>query len=457
MKKGEPKNNIIKKTSLLVDYANVDALESKILPFREQINVYNRWLEKRLDEVLPKLMKRENIDMWIVLAKEYNEDPVLMSLLPFDMFSARRRMILVFSLQADATVESMVLSRPGIGLDDFYTGVWTNPKGQNWKAGPGNLDLAGKGGPETQLECLNRIIKERNPAKIGINISPHFAFGDGLSHSQFVAFSEEINSEFQTRFVNAERLCIGILETRLEEEVAAYTGIVQLAHALIKEAFSSRVVIPGVTTNADCKYYMLQKAFDLSLKPWFDFSVSITRKGVGEIHDETVILPGDILHCDIGINYLGLCTDTQENAYVLRMDEVDAPEDLKQAMKNTNRLQDIVVEQCVIGRSGNDVLARSRKQAQAEGLRPCIYTHPIGVHGHGAGPTIGLWDMQDGVPFQGDYPVYENTFYSLELNNITFVESWDMDVKFCAETDIAVLKSGVYYVAGRQENFHLIK
>lgn len=450
--------NISKETSILFDYANVDSFKNKLLPFREQIKVYNTWLKKRLETVLPQIMKRENIDMWIVVAKEYNEDPVLLSLLPLEMFSARRRMILVFFRKKDGTVERLILSRPGIGLDDYYTGVWTNPKGQNWVAGPSNLGVEpGKGGPETQLECLNRVIKERNPARIGINVSPNFAFGDGLTHSQYLDLTQHLDKEVQAKFVDAERLCLGYLETRLEEEVAAYTGIVQLAHGLIKEAFSSRVVLPGVTTNWDCKYYMLQKAFDLNLKPWFDFSVSIIRKGVGQINEEAVILPGDVLHCDIGIKYLGLSTDTQENAYVLKMNETDAPADLKLAMKNTNRLQDIVVENCLIGLSGNEVLKRSRKQALKEGLRPCIYTHPIGVHGHGAGPTIGLWDMQEGVPFQGDYEVNENTFYSLELNNITFVESWNMDVKFSAETDIAVLKEGTYYVAGRQENFHLIK
>ncbi len=452
----------ISKEEFLIKVPSVDELKSKILPYRRQEELTDKWLLKRLDTVLPKVMARSGIDLWVVACREYNEDPVLKSLTPRAMMSARRTTILVFNLKKDGTVSRMALTRPGVGLDGFYEGVWTNPKGAGWADSDelmpfGNkLDKYGNP-PETQWECLNRVIKSCNPQKIGLNISKDFAFGDGLSAHLYKEILNCLDKDMKGRIVSAENICIGWLETRTEEEMAAYTGIVQIAHALIAEAFSSKVVLPGVTTNRDVKYYMLQKLTDLGLVPWFDFEISIRRAGVGAVDGDDVILPGDILHCDVGLTYLGLCTDTQENAYVLKQGETDVPEELKQVMKTANRLQDIVCENFKQGRSGNEILALSRKQAIEEGIQPCIYTHPIGYHGHGAGPTIGLWDMQGGVPGQGDYPLYNDTVYALELNVKCHVESWNTTLTFGAETDVLFTGDKTYYLAGRQENFHLIK
>ena len=268
---------------------------------------------------------------------------------------------------------------------------------------------------------------------------------------------DAIDEEYKDRIVEADGVCVGWLETRCPEEMAAYTGIMQIAHTMIAEAFSSKVVLPGVTTNEDVKYWMMQKVIDLGLQPWFDFEVSIRRAHVGEVEGEAVILPGDILHCDVGLKYLNLCTDTQENAYVLKQDETDVPEELKEVMRTVNRLQDIVISHYKEGRSGNEILALARKQAIEEGINPCIYTHPIGFHGHAAGPTIGLWDMQGGVPGQGDYTMYNDTAYSLELNCKCEVKSWDVTLTFGAETDVLFTGDKTYYLAGRQDHFHLIK
>jgi len=440
---------------------HVKDLATKIMPYRDQERVRNAWLKKRLQTVLPRVMKRSGIDLWVVCCKEYNEDPVLTTLVPCAMMTARRTTMLVFHLQEDGSVRPMAITRPGVGLEGYYEAMWTNPKGYNWDESksmmPDASSVEKKSQPETQWECLNRVITDCNPKKIGIDISDTFAFADGLSHSLYTQMMDCFSEENKAKVVSAEKVCIGWLETRTEEELAAYNGIVQIAHAIIDEAFSSRVVLPGVTTNADVKYFMMQMAYDLGINPWFDFEVSIRRAKVGEIAEETVILPGDMLHCDIGIRYLNICTDTQENAYILKADETDAPQYLKDAMKRCNRLQDIVIGNFVEGRTGNEILAMSREQAIAEGIDPCIYTHPIGYHGHGAGPTIGLWDMQGGVPVQGDYPLYNDTCYSLELNCKADLPEWEVEIAFCAETDIIFTGDKVYYAAGRQDAFHLIK
>lgn len=437
-------------------------MKAKIYPYRDQEKIRNNWLKKRLETVLPRVMKRAGIDLWVVACNEYNEDPVFTTLVPMSMPTARRLTILVYHLQKDGTVRPMSLTQPGVGLDGYYEAVWTNPKGQNWDTAseimPDNTGkITKQTPPETQWECLNRVISECAPEKVGINISNTFAFSDGLSHSLYQAMMDNLSEENKKKIVSAEKVCVGWLETRTEEEMAAYNAIMQIAHAMVDEAFSSRVIVPGVTTNYDVKYYMIHQTIKLGLQPWFNYEVSVRRKDVGEITDETVIMPGDLLHCDVGFRYLGLCTDTQENCYILRNGETDAPEFLKEAMRQVNRLQDITVSYFKEGRTGNEVLALARKQALEEGLEPCIYAHPIGYHGHGAGPTIGLWDMQGGVPGRGDYQLYNDTAYSLELNVGYDIKEWNIHIALGAETDILFTDDEVYYLAGRQDHYHLVK
>ncbi len=450
------------KETFIVEKESVDTLKKKILPYRQREQVLDGWLRKRLDTILPMVMKRSGIDCWVVANNEYNEDPVLKAIVPCAMMNARRLTILVFHLEEDGTVSRLALTRPNVGLDDFYTSVWTNPKGQNWGDSATLMPFGKDNGvktsqPETQMECLNRVLKELNPNKIGIDVSDTFAFADGLSHSLYVRITDALDDDLKEKLCSAENICVGILETRLDEEMEAYTGIMQIAHTLIGEAFSSKVIIPGVTTNDDVKYFMLEKCHELDLEPWFDFEVSVRRANVGEVEGCTVIHQGDLLHCDVGFRYLNLCTDTQENAYVLKHGETDAPEELKHVMETVNRLQDITIGEYVEGRTGNEVLAAALKKAKEEGIVPCIYTHPIGYHGHAAGPTIGLWDMQGGVPGGGDYPLYNNTAYSLELNCKCDVPSWNINLTFGAETDVLFKDGKVYYLAGRQDSFHLIK
>lgn len=420
-----------------------EAYRDKILPLREQAAVVNRWLAKRLDTVLPEIMSREDFDLWIVTAREYNEDPVIMTLLPAPAMYARRRTILVFAAREDGTVERLTLSRYGFG--DFYAPVW-DPE------------------IEDQWACLGRLVRERDPAKIGINVSETFAFGDGLSHSEYLLLLDALGPEYAARTAGAERLSVGWLERRLPEEIEAYPGIVEVAHAVVGEAFSGKVVLPGVTTTGDLAWWMRQKVSDLGLHSWFQPSVTIQacelpvpRAGQGSAGRRILIRPGDLLHCDFGLVYLGLCTDTQHNAYVLRPGESSAPGGLEAALATANRLQDIHLEEMVAGRTGNDVLRSARSRAAAEGIKGSIYSHPLGYHGHGAGPTIGLWDRQDGVPGRGDYPLFEDTCYSIELNVRQEVPEWEgREVRMALEDDVVFTGGRSYWLGPRQERLYLI-
>ena len=415
-----------------------DAYRGKILPLRLRAEVRNGWLKQRLETVLPEVMRREGLDMWIVVAREYNEDPVIMTLLPEPMMYARRRTILAFHLKDDGTLERLVLSR--YGIKDFYEGVWDPDE-------------------EEQYDCLGRVVKERDPKAIGINISETFAFGDGLTHSEHRLLSAALEEEYIGRTRHAERLTVGWLERRIKPEIEAYPGIVEITHAIVKEAFSGRVIHPGITTTDDVVWWMRQKMLDLGLQAWFQPSVDVQAQGQKyDAEDKRkLIRPEDLLHCDVGFYYLGLATDIQQNAYVLDVGEIDAPEGLKAALSDANRLQEIHAEEMVAGRTGNQILKAALDRAKGEGINASIYTHPLGYHGHAAGPTIGLWDRQEGVPGRGDYELFEDTCYAIELNAKREVPEWGgQEVRMALEQDAVFTGGKLHFMAGRQTRLHLI-
>ena len=414
-----------------------------ILPMRERAEVVDRILEKRLEEVVPDLMRREGIDMWVISAREYNEDPVIKTMLPATWLAARRRTILVFH-DSGTEVERFAVARYDIG--SFFPGAW-DPEEQ----------------PD-QWGRLANLIAQKDPAQIAINRSATFALADGMADSEYDGFLEALPEKYHQRIVSGENLSVGWLETRIEEEMQIYPMICRIAHQIIAEGLSEKAIQPGVTTSEDVEWWYRERIRELNLVTWFHPSVSIQRADAPDTRGEfssrpesDVILPGDLLHVDFGITYLRLNTDTQQHAYVLKPGENMAPAGLSKALAVGNRLQDILTSHFVEGRSGNEILLASREQAIQEGIIPSIYTHPIGFQGHGAGPTIGLWDQQDGVPGKGDYPLYANTAYSIELNARTTVEEWDgKEVRIMLEEDAFFDGSSTWYIDGRQKELLLI-
>jgi Xaa-Pro aminopeptidase len=403
---------------------------------KDRAAVVDNWLKIRLERVLPEIMRRENFDMWLVICREYNEDPVYLTLVPFTSLAARRLTMLVFYDRGEQGIECLAVSR--YGIRGFYEAVWN----------PEEMD---------QWDCLAKVIKDRNPKRIGINESEHFAFGDGLSAYLKKRLVKALGPEYSSRLQPAERLAVGWLETRTPEELEVYPQIVSIAHQIIAEAFSNRVITPGITTTQDVVWWMRERYRELRLTTWFQPSVSIQRSKDSP-YTGNVIHRGDLLHCDIGIIYLRHNTDTQEHAYVLREGEQDCPHGLKDALKLGNRLQDILMAEFKEGRTGNEILTAALAKAKAEGLKAQIYTHPLGYHGHGAGPTIGLWDRQDGVPGKGDYPLFYDTCYAIEINIKRSLPEWGgQEIRIALEQDAAFTKTGIYFLDGRQTRFHLIK
>jgi Xaa-Pro aminopeptidase len=415
----------------------------EILPLRQQADIIDAWLKIRLDSLIPELMERENFDMWLVACREYNEDPVVMTMIPATSMSSRRRTILAFCRNEDGTVDRLTLSR--YGYADFYEPVW-NPD------------------EEEQHECLARIIKERDPQRIGINTSKTFAFGNGLAHIEYQLIRDAVGDEIASRFESAERLCVGWLERRIPDEIYAYPRIAKIGHQIIAEAFSTQVIHPGITTTDDVVWWMRQTMHDMGLEAWFHPTIDIQAEGFsftginsGDAVQRDVIMQGDLLHCDMGFYYLGLATDQQQHAYVLKPNETDTPQGLKDALADGNRLQDIHMDAMRVGQTGNQVLKEALDKAKAEGIQPQVYSHPLGYHGHAAGPTIGLWDKQGGVSGNGDYELFDDTVYSVELNVIKSVPEWGgQDVRIMLEEDAILTGGKMQWLDSRQDNFYLI-
>ena len=431
-----------------------------VLSLRERAQLRDRWLLHRLDTLLPNLMAETNIDCWIVTAQEGNEDPVMKTLLPAPMLTSGRRTMLAFFRKADGTVDRLSVYRPGSCLDKAYTPVWLSNKDGDWlqfaALSPDKGIRHGNiGVPETQMECLKRILDEYNPRCIGLNYSVDTAFGDGISHSAFELIRESIGPH-AAKIVSAEELAVRWLETRTDLEMNAYQGIVMLTERILQEGLSSRVIHPGVTTAADLEWWLMQRCTDLGLTPWSPFMVAIRRRGAIGLSGDVVIEEGDILHCDVGFEYLGLCSDIQDNAYVLRRGETEPPEGIRELFRVGNRMQDILASQMAAGRTGNEVLAASLQQAKAEGITGMIYSHPLGVYGHSAGPTIGLVDNQTYVKGKGDYPIHDDTAYAMELNVYGPIPEWgNQTLMFGIETDVLFTGGRVEYLH-RQKELHLV-
>jgi Xaa-Pro aminopeptidase len=394
-----------------------------ILSEKQRAKVIDEILDKRFTTVLPQIMREEKIDMWVIISREYNEDPVMRTMLPAEWLSARRRSIFIF-FDNGKTVERAAIARYDVG--NLLKGEWDlNTHPDQWSA-------------------VNAYINAKNPKKIGLDYSQSFAHADGISKTEFELFKNNISDVNKSKIVSAENLAVKWLETRTPKEMEIYEHISLISHQIIKEAFSSKVITPGITSTEDVVWWMRQKVTDLGLETWFHPTVDVQRadsqnfehlRAFSKLTKETIIQGGDLVHCDFGITYLRLNTDHQQIAYVLKPGESEIPGFLKNAFKDGNRLQDVLVSNFKTGLSGNTILANALTESIKMGIKGTIYTHPIGSHGHAAGPTIGMWDNQGITVGAGDYPLNPNTAYSIELNAAVEIPEWKKTIRIMLEED----------------------
>jgi len=438
---------MIKKTAFVAFLFIFQLCYTQILPLREQSKIDDAILKDRFDNLLPQLMDSTSIDMWVLISREYNEDPVLRTMLPATWLNARRRTVLVFYRdKVKNTIEKLAVASYNVG--ENITSAWQKEKKPD------------------QWQALFEIIKDRNPVKIAINTSKHFAIADGLVKTDYDWFTQKLPETYKDKIVSAEKLAIAWIETRTEKEMKLFEYLTQLTHDIIAETFSSKTIEVNKTTTDDLVWYMRQKVNDLGLKTWFHPTIDIQRNkeklgshitSFSKRPSENVIQKGDLLHCDFGITYLRLNTDCQQHAYVLHDNETEVPKFLVAAFRKGNRLQDILTSNFVAGKTGNEILLKSLKEAKKEGLKPSIYTHPLGLYGHSSGSTIGMWDSQGGVPGNGDYSLHRNTAYAIELNTTVHISQWNRDIRIMLEEPGFYGKNGFKYINKRQEAIIPIK
>ena len=417
---------------------------------REQARVQQSWLADRLERNLPMLMRKHGVDMWVVAMREYNEDPVFPALVSPTTFAARRRTLYIFHDRGPAQgVERLALGGSSQG------GVYQAVRATATAADGRQAELWGR----DQWDLFARLVRERNPRRIAVDISHEHNFADGLSAGEWEQMREALG-DLAGRVVREPLLPIEYLAMRVPSMTPVYRRMQAMVHEIIGAAFSEVVIVPGTTTTEDVVWWMRQRVHDLGLGTWFQPSIDVQRAATSMSDSVApVILRGDVLHCDFGITVMGLNTDTQHMAYVLREGETEAPAGLRKALANANRLQDILFEETRVGRTGNEILAAVLAKMSGEGLTGTMYSHPIGDHGHGAGPLIGLWDYQTGVPGRGDPPVIAGMWFSTEMQVTTPVPEWgSQPVSMAVEEEAEITADGALrWMLRRQTELHLVR
>lgn len=414
----------------------------KLLTQREQMDVREKWLMKRLGSMLLPMMKRHGIEMWIVVNEEFNSDPVTPHITPPIPIVGRRDIFLF--IDAGQRIERIALAR----YDDERIA-------RHFRFLTPNRDKFG--------EELRKIVDSRNPKTIALNIGGTRGQQSGLSHDSYKFLAESLGAANEKKFVSAANLLTEFFDTRIPEELEHYRNAVLATDVITRRAFSNEVITPGKTTVGDVRWWMIEQVNKLGLTVWFQPDLRIQRqRSAAELtgqflstaKEADVIQPGDLLHVDFGLDYMGLSTDWQKHAYVLKPGEKDAPAGLQAALKNTNRLQDAMFAVARAGMTGTEVYEKTMAEIKRQNIEAMIYSHPIGTHGHGLGPSIDFRGTIGG----GGNKIILGSYMSIELNTSTLVPEWNnQKVTIMAEDDAVMTDLGYQFIRPRQTEFYLIK
>ncbi|HSK74599.1 MAG TPA: M24 family metallopeptidase [Pyrinomonadaceae bacterium] len=439
---------------LLIFAANVDLVSAqnnsnekippmpKLLSLREQMDVREAWLKKRFDTMILPMMRRHKIEMWIVVNEEFNNAPVTEYITP-PIPIVGRRDFFIFA-DYEGKLEKIAVVRYN---EERLTNHFT-------LLSPSRDKIA-----QTLLE----IVKIRNPKTIALNFGGTRGQQSGLSYDSYKFLAETLGKDYESRFVPAADFLTEFFDTRLPEELEHYRTAVLVTDILTRRAFSNEVITPGKTTVGDVRWWLLQQVNNLGLSVWFQPDLRVQRLAktnaasqqfLSVAPENLVLERGDLIHVDFGLNYMGLSTDWQKHAYILRVGENDAPPGLKNALKNTNRLQDVLFEKARAGMTGAEVYDRTMAQMKKEGIEAMIYSHPIGTHGHGLGASIDFRRSIGGA----DERLRLGSYTSIELNTSTIVPEWNnQKVTIMAEDDAFMTEKGYEFFRPRQTEFYLIR
>lgn len=414
----------------------------KLLDQRQQMEVREQWLMKRLGSLLLPMMKRHGIEMWMVVNEEFNSDPVTEHIVP-PIPIVGRRDIFIFIDEGQRIERIAMLRYDEERLRNHYRFV---------------MPARDKFGEE-----LRKIVDARGPKTIALNMGGTRGQQSGLSHDSYRFLVEALGPENEKKFVSAASFLTEFFDTRIPEELVEYEKAVLATDIITRRAFSNEVIKPGKTTVGDVRWWMLEQVNKLGLSVWFQPDLRIQRQQtetgktgqfLSTAKEAEVIGRGDLLHVDFGLNYMGLSTDWQKHAYVLNVGERDAPAGLKAALRNTNRLQDALFSVAGVGMTGAEVYEKTMAEMKRQNIEAMIYSHPIGTHGHGLGPSIDFRGTVGG----GGNRILPGSYMSIELNTSTLVPEWNnQKVTIMAEDDAVMTKSGYRFIRPRQTEFYIIR
>ena len=414
----------------------------KLLSQREQVKVRGEWLRQRLDNLLLPMMKRSGVDVWIVVNEEFHSDPVTEHIAPAIPIVGRRDFF-VFVDKGDKLERYAIVRYEEEQVKRFYNMI-TPPR-------------------DKTAETLRKIIDDRNPKTIALNIGGSRGAQSGLTYDGYKAVAEMLGPDNEKKFVSAGKLLTEYFDTRLPEELEHYRTAVLATDVITRRAFSNEVITPGKTTVGDVRWWMMQQLNDLGVTTWFQPDLRVQRQAKANANSQQflavakeseVLQPGDLIHVDFGLIYMGLSTDWQKHGYILKPGEKDAPAGLKKALENTNRLQDILFSIARPGMTGSEVYERTTAECKKQGIDAMIYSHPIGNQGHGLGAPI---DFRRAVG--GEEERFRlGSYTSIELNSSTLVPEWDnQKVTVMAEDDAYMTENGFKFFRPRQTEFYLIR
>jgi len=420
----------------------------RILSIKERAELVNTITLKRLDLLVPKFMRKTGFDMWIITCNEDDLDPIFKTMIPYGQWCPITQIIVFYDRGPEKGVERLNVSRTG--MSGFFENVWNAAAWDNEKK-------------ESQWACLGRIVRERDPKRIGINEGEIQWAAGGVTVVLKNRLVEAIGPELAAHLESAELLATLWAETLLDEEIKLMERAAALSHAIISESFSTKVVTPGKTTVDDLRYHYWQRVADFGLDLAFYpfFSIRGRQPEVIEKYgkDDKVIRPGDFIHCDVGLKYMHYNSDHQEWAYVPRIEETDVPETFKKIMAECNRLQDVYCGEFKTGLTGNQLLTNILKTALENGIsKPKVYSHSLGYFLHEPGPLIGLPWEQVNNSGRGDVKLVPNSCFTAEMSVTMPVPEWGgKELRMSLEQDIVFNGKRAYFLDGRQTRFHIIK